>query len=302
MKRREFIKLTGLVGLGTAFDCGSGFAVAPGSQDTSVIPDIVVVQGGTPSAITTSAINALGGMKRFVSKGDVVVIKPNIAFDRLPEHAANTNPEVVATVVKLCLGAGAKKVKVFDRTINDPRRCYVQSGIAQAAERAGADVSHIDARKFVQVDVKGTTLKRWPIYEDVLEADKLINIPIAKHHSLARLSMCMKNCMGVIGGSRQLLHQNLGESLADLAQVIKPSLTILDAVRILVANGPQGGNLNDVKRYDTVVVGVDQVAVDAFGATLFGMHGEDLRYLAIAAERGLGRIDIENLQIKRAKS
>ncbi|MEW6674688.1 MAG: DUF362 domain-containing protein [Nitrospirota bacterium] len=259
-------------------------------------------EAGTESTITTSVINALGGIKRFISRGDIVVIKPNIAFDRLLEHAANTNPDVVATVVRLCLEAGAKKVKVFDRPVNDPRRCYVQSDIAEAAKRAGAEVSYIDERRFIDIEIKGTVLKRWPIYKDIFEADKLINIPIAKHHNLARLTMAMKNWMGVIGGSRRLLHQNIDESLADLSLAIKPTLTILDAVRILIANGPQGGGLKDVRRLDTVIAGVGQVAVDAYGATLFGMKGRDLRYLTIAAKRGLGKIDIENLNVKHMRS
>ncbi|MBI5187611.1 MAG: DUF362 domain-containing protein [Nitrospirae bacterium] len=296
MDRREFLRLTGLMSLGIAFGSKSGLTNA------SEVPDIAVADGASPSTITTSAINALGGIKRFISRGDIVVIKPNIAFDRLPEHAANTNPEVVATVVRLCLEAGAKKIKVFDRTVNDPRRCYIQSGIQEAAKRAGAEVSHIDDRRFIDIEIKGTALKRWPIYKDIFEADKLINIPIAKHHSLARLTMAMKNWMGVIGGSRRLLHQSINESLADLALVIRPTLTILDAVRILTANGPSGGDLKDVKRFDTVIAGVDQVAVDAYGATLFGMKGRNLKYLAIAAKRGLGRIDIENLNVEHIRS
>ncbi len=295
MNRREFLKGAGLLGLSLALDGKLS------SVSASVSPDIVVAEGLSPSAITTSAIDALGGIRRFISRGDIVVIKPNMAFDRLPEHAANTNPEVVATVVRLCLLAGAKKVKVFDRTVNDPRRCYIQSGIKEAAEKAGAEVSYIDERRFVDIEIKGSVIKKWPIYKDVLEADKLINIPIAKHHSLTRLTMGMKNLMGIIGGPRRLWHQHINEALVDLASVIKPTLTVLDAVRILIANGPQGGDLKDVRRLNTVVVGVDQVAVDAYGATLFGMKPEELKYLSLARKMGLGRIDIENLTIKHIK-
>ena len=297
MDRREFLKLTAMSGIGLSI--AGSFDKLIKSVEASERIDLVVASGASPSRITTAAIGAFGGMKRFVSRGDIVVVKPNMAFDRLPEHAANTNPEVVATVVKLCYEAGAKRVKVFDRTVNDPRRSYVQSGIAYAARAAGAEVSYIDERKFKDVKINGRAIKTWPLYTEIFEADKVINVPIAKHHSLARLTMAMKNWMGIMGGRRQTIHQKLDESIVDLALVIKPTLTILDAVRILIANGPQGGDLNDVRRRDTVIVGIDEVAVDSFGATLFGMKGSDLRYVRIADKRGLGTMDISKLKIKR---
>lgn len=293
MNRKEFLKLSGLLGIGVVLKGNLPHLYA------QTVPDLVVVQGTSTALVTKAAIDALGGMKRFISKGDIVIVKPNIAFDRQPEYAANTNPIVVAEVVKLCFDAGAKRVKVFDHTVNEPRRCYVQSGIADAARNAGAEVSFIDERKFVEVEIKGKALKKWELYKDVLEADKLINVPIAKHHGLARLTMAMKNWMGVIGGSRRLLHQNLNESLVDLTLVIKPTLTILDAIRILIASGPQGGNLKDVRKLDTIIAGTDQVAVDAYGTTLFGKKPSDIGYLRLAAEANIGRIDIENLSIER---
>jgi uncharacterized protein (DUF362 family) len=247
----------------------------------------------------TAAINALGGINKFISRGDVVVIKPNIAWDRTPEQAGNTNPEVVAAVVKLCFEAGAKKVRVFDRPVNDPRRCYIQSGIAPAAGALGANVDYVDDRKFKDMDIKGEALKSWPLYTELFEADKVINVPIAKHHGSAKLTMSMKNWMGVMGGSRRQIHQKLDESLVDLSLKIKPTLTILDAVRILTANGPQGGSLDDVKKLDTVIVGVDQVAIDAYGATLFGMKGSDLGYVTIGHARGLGQMDLNKVKIKK---
>jgi uncharacterized protein (DUF362 family) len=241
----------------------------------------------------------MGGIKRFISRGDIVVLKPNMAWDRKPEQAANTNPEVVAIVAKLCYEAGAKKVKVFDRTCNDPRRSYKQSGIADAADAVGAEVKYIDDRKFKDMKINGQVLKTWPLYTEVFEADKVINIPIAKHHGLAKLTMSMKNWMGIMGGSRSRIHQKINESLVDIALFMKPTLTILDAVRILVSNGPQGGNLKDVKRLNTVVVGTDQVAIDSFGASLFGMKGSDLGYVRIADKAGLGRMDLSRLKIKK---
>lgn len=297
MDRREFLKLAAIMGIGLSISDNLNTLITTAEASERI--DLVVTRGTFPSEITRAAIDALGGIKRFVSRGDIVVVKPNIAWDRLPEQAANTNPEVVATVVRLCYEAGAKKVKVFDRTCNDPRRCYVQSGIADAAKGAGAEVSYVDERKFKDIKIDGQVLKTWPLYTEIFEADKIINIPIAKHHGLAKLTMAMKNWMGVMGSSRNKIHQRLDESLADLCMVIKPTLTVLDAVRILTANGPQGGNINDVKKLDTVVVGVDQVAVDSFGATLFGMKGADLGYVRIADKLGLGTMDLSKLKIKR---
>ena len=262
-------------------------------------PDLVVAHGASPELIVKAAVDALGGMKRFISRGDIVVVKPNIGWDRVPEQAGNTNPAVVAAVVKLCYDAGAKKVKVFDRPVNDPRRCYVQSGIDASARAVDADVQFVDDRKFKEMEIKGGALRSWPLYAEVFEADKVINVPIAKHHGLAKLTLSMKNWMGIMGGSRRMIHQKLDESLVDLAMKVKPTLTVLDAVRILTDNGPQGGDLRDVKKLDTVIAGVDQVAIDAYGATLFGMKGSDLGYVRIGAERGFGVMDLNKLGIRK---
>jgi uncharacterized protein (DUF362 family) len=300
MHRRDFLKIGGTGAVAVA-------AGAAGSLERAWAapkhPDLAVAHGKDAAAITKAALAAMGGMAAFISKGDVVVIKPNIGWDRTPEQAADTNPVVVATLVQMCLDAGAKTVKVFDRTCNDPRRCYVQSQIEPMAQKAGAEVSHIDDRKFSEVAIpKGEAIKSWPLYREILEADKVINVPIAKHHSLSGLTLSFKNWMGVMGASRGRIHQNIHESLADLYTVLKPTLVVLDAVRILTANGPQGGNLKDVKQLDTIVVGVDQVAVDAFGATLFGMKGSDLGVVAAAARRGLGTMDLDKLSIKRVEA
>jgi uncharacterized protein (DUF362 family) len=300
MDRRRFLKVTAAGAAGVAV----GEALAPELLAAGLTtPDLAVAHGASPDKIVRAAVEALGGMKRFVSKGDVVVVKPNIGWDRRPEQAADTNPEVVASLVALCYEAGAKTVRVFDRPCNDPRRCYVQSGIEEAAKAAGADVSHINERKFKEVAIKGgQSIKSWPLYTDLLEADKVINVPIAKHHGLSRLTLSLKNWMGIMGGSRGMIHQDIGEALADLALVVKPTLTVLDAVRILTAHGPQGGNLKDVKRLDMVVAGVDQVSVDSFGATLFGMQGADVPYVASAARRGLGVMDLSKLAIRKVEA
>ncbi len=297
MNRRKFIKSAAITVAGLSIPNFIDSLVTEVVAANNI--DLAVARGASPSKITRAAIEAMGGMKKFVSRGDIVVVKPNMAWDRTPEQAANTNPEVVAEVVKMCFEAGAKKVNVFDRTVNDPRRCYVQSGISDAVKALGADVSYVDERKFKDMDVKGEAMKTWPLYTELFEADKIINIPIAKHHSLATLTMSMKNWMGVMGGSRRQIHQRLDESLVDLSGFIKPTLTILDAVRILTANGPQGGNLADVKKLDTVIAGVDQVAVDSLGATLFGMKGSDLGYVRMADKRGLGAMDLSKVKIRK---
>jgi len=295
IRRREFIKITALTGLGLSLPQG----LIRIAESAAAKVDLAVASGDSPAKITRAAIDALGGIGKFISRGDIVVVKPNIAWDRTPEQAGNTNPEVVATVVKLCFEAGAKKVKVFDRPVNDPRRCYVQSGIADAARALGASVDFVDDRKFREMSIKGNTLKSWPLYTEVFEADKVINVPIAKHHGLAKLTLSMKNWMGIMGGARNRIHQRLDESLVDIAMTVKPTLTILDAVRILTANGPQGGSLSDVKKLNMVIAGIDQVAVDSFGATLFGMKGDDLGYVRIGARSGLGVMDLSKLNIQK---
>jgi uncharacterized protein (DUF362 family) len=297
MDRRKFLKCAALTGCGLAL--GEKLYCIH-SSEAGERYDLVVAHGTgkSPAVITKAAIDTFGGIKKFISRGDIVVIKPNIGWDRLPEQAANTNPEVVAAIVTLCFEAGAKKVKVFDRTVNDPRRCYKQSGIADAVSPLGAELTYIDDRRFSDMSIKGQVLKSWPLYRDVFEADKIINVPIAKHHGLAKLTMAMKNWMGIMGGERGRIHQKIGESLADICLVVKPTLTVLDAVRILIANGPQGGSLNDVKRMDTIVVSADQVAVDSYGATLFGMKGSDLSYVKAGAAIGIGTMDLSKLKIR----
>jgi uncharacterized protein (DUF362 family) len=295
LTRREILKL---------FLAGAGAALAPWplkdlvSAATPAPPDLVISKGTSPAQITEAAIRALGGMSRFVSRGDVVLVKPNMAWDRKPELAATTNPEVVATLVRLSLEAGAKEVKVFDNTLEDPRRAYVSSGIMAAAKGAGAQVSYIEERKFRKMDLKGEVLKSWEVYQEAMEVDKIINCPILKQHTTARLTIGMKNLMGLIGGERERLHWHLEQAIVDLAAFFKPTLVVLDAIRILTANGPQGGSLKYVKQLNTVAASRDQVAIDAIGAKLFGIRPAEMAHLSIAAKRGLGRMDLTKLRIK----
>ncbi|MBI1387825.1 MAG: DUF362 domain-containing protein [bacterium] len=247
--------------------------------------------------LTRKAIEALGGMDRFIAKGDVVFVKPNIGWDRTPEQAANTNPDVVAAVVEMCLKSGAKEVHVTDNSCNEARRTFARSGIQTAAEKAGARVYFMDDRKLKKkAPINGKVLKEWEIYEDILKADKLINVPIVKHHGLSQATLSMKNLMGIIGGSRNQYHQDITNTLVDLAAFVKPDLIIIDAIRVLKANGPVGGNLDDVERKDVIAAGTDQVALDAFGAEQLGFKPEDIGYVAEAAKRGLGTMDYASLK------
>jgi uncharacterized protein (DUF362 family) len=206
------------------------------------LPQMTVVQNGEPAALVRQALENLGGVRRFVGRQDVVVLKPNIAWDRTPEQAANTNPEVVAEVVRQCWQAGAKRVIVTDVSCNDPRRCFLRSGIQGAARAEGAEVVLPDPTLFREVDLQGVVLKSWPVFTPFLEADKIFNLPIAKQHSLVRATLGMKNWYGILGGERNRLHQQIHQSLVDLASFMLPTVTLLDCYRVLLRNGPTGGN------------------------------------------------------------
>ena len=268
-------------------------------REAKKISVLSIARQGSPEALVKAAVAGLGGMGKFVGRGDVVAIKPNIAWDRVPEQAANTNPEVVQAVVRLCLECGAKQVRVFDRSCNEPRRCYKQSGIQEAVLSLGdpaATVEHVDETKMVPRIVKSSGAT-WLLYRGILEADKVINVPVAKHHNATRLTLSLKNIMGVVGGNRGNVHHDLDNNIAELNTLLTWDLIVLDAVRILTAHGPQGGRTQDVKRIDTVVAGTDPVAVDSFAATLFGIAGADLPHVVRSARLGLGEIDLKNIRI-----
>jgi uncharacterized protein (DUF362 family) len=263
------------------------------------LPKLTVVQDGEPRALVQQALANLGGISRFVSRQDVVVLKPNIAWDRTPEQAANTNPEVVAEMVRQCWQAGAKRVIVTDVSCNEPRRCFQRSGIQAAARAERAEVILPDPELFRVVEMGGVVLKNWPIFTPFLEADKVINLPIAKHHGLTGATLGMKNWYGILGGQRNRLHQQIHQSLADLASFMLPTLTVMDCYRILFRNGPTGGNVEDVALKKTVVAGTDPVALDAYVAKAYwNLDPEHLPYLQMAANRGLGTVDFETLPVK----
>ena len=263
------------------------------------LPEMAVISDGTPTELVQRALQELGGIRRFISRLDVVIVKPNIGWDRTPEQAANTNPELVAEVVRQCWEAGAKKVIVTDVSCNDPRRCFQRSGIADAALQAGAEVLLPELSKFKEVDLGGDVLQVWPVLQPFLEADKIINLPIAKHHSLTGTTLGMKNWYGILGGQRQQLHQHIHESLVDLADFIRPTLTLVDSYRVLLRNGPTGGNLEDVLLKKTLIAGTDPVALDAYVAKAYwNMDVSAMPYLKMASQRNLGTPDFEKLRVQ----
>ncbi len=280
------------------------YRMAPGPQRDAELAELAIAKQKegdpepTAEQLVRRAIEAMGGMKRFVSRGDVVVVKPNIGWDRMPIHAANTNPDVVGAVIQMAFEAGAKKVVVADGSCNDPNRCFQRSGIWRKAYGLGAEVVLPAEHRFRTTRMKGEILDEWPIFTTLVDADKVINVPVAKHHNLAKYTAAMKNWYGVLGGRRNRLHQNIDVSIADLATFMRPTLVVVDAMRVLMRNGPQGGNIDDTKVMNTVFATVDQVAADAFGATLIGQHRDNLPYLKMGHERGLGTMYWENLRVR----
>ena len=302
MDRRQFIRQTLQTALAAAaFGSIPVLPLLPVRSWAAAGPPLAVRKGKEIPALVRETLAALGGMERFVKRGETVVVKPNIGWDRTPETGANTHPLVVRTVVELCLEAGAKRVQVFDRTCNDPRRCYVASGIQDAVEALRSErvlVEHMDRRGWQELDIAdGVELKRWSFYRPALEADRFINLPVAKHHSISVLTMGMKNVMGVIGGNRGMLHRRIDEALCDINQVIHSDLTLIDATRILVANGPQGGSLEDVRQTDTLIASPDLVAADSYAVTLFGKQPLEIPTLAAAARRGMGTTDLRKVRM-----
>jgi uncharacterized protein (DUF362 family) len=296
MKRRELLRQLGLgvaaVGLGQVT-----LGQKAGRQQQPIV--VVVAEKDKPAELVRKAIKALGGMGRFVKRGNRVLIKPNIAFARPPEGAANTNPEVVAELVQLCVEAGAKEVIVLDYTLDPARITYEMSGIAKAAEAKGARVVYVSPRDFVPVEVpKGKILSAYDVrvLKQVLDADVFINVPIAKTHGSARLTLGMKNLMGIIQ-DRGAWHRSgdLHQCIADFVTAVKPHLTVIDAIRILASGGPKGPGR--VEQKDTIIASTDIVAADAYATTLFGLTPNDVPHIIKAAELGVGVADLKRVKI-----
>ncbi len=290
MNRRTFLKLVGFTSLfyhGLLRDLSA-----------AQTPVLAVAEGKDYAGITVKALGALGGMRRFVRNGDTVVVKPNIGWDRSPEQAANTHPLVVRAVVEECLRAGAGKVKVFDRPCNDERRCYVNSGMTAALrELKKVELKFIEDERFRKVAINGAVLREWELYGEAMSANVFINVPVAKHHGLTRLSLGIKNVMGVMGGNRGKIHRNIGPALADINGALKSHLVVIDATRVLTDHGPQGGDLRDVRVLNKVIASTDIVAADAYATTLFGLKPADISTTVAAYRKGLGEMNLSRVRI-----
>ena len=318
IERRTFLKQAGLTGAAIAgaaagaawlYDPRSGadyfrdqesgdvkrlktFAVDRGATAVSM----AIAHGSDPDAMVRAALGEMGGIGAFVVKGDVVVLKPNVAFDRAPILGATTSPQVLKTVAMLCRQAGASRIIVADNPINQPEGCFYKTGIQRAANEVGAELMLPKPSAFQPVAINGDVLSTWPMFYGPFErATKVIGIAPCKDHNLCSASMTMKNWYGLLGGRRNQFHQHIHGIVSDFPHMIKPTLVILDGTRLLMRNGPTGGSLNDVAEGNTLVAGTDMVAVDAFGYGLLGRDPANLEYLHRAEGRGLGTTDWKSL-------
>ena len=266
------------------------------AQDGKIIS---IVKGADRERGVNKAIELLGGIERFIKPDDTVVIKPNVAFASIPALGATANPQLIAEVVRLCYARGrARRVYVTDNPINNPASCFAISGIAKAVEQAGGILLLPKDSSFKTTTLAGGRLiNNWPVlYEPLAKADKLIGIAPVKDHSRAMASMSMKNWYGLLGGRRNVFHQDINTIIAELAMLVKPTLVILDGTEVMMTNGPTGGSFSDLKRKDTIIASCDQVAADAFGSTLLGLRPDSLPYLAKAQAGGAGTTDYMSLK------
>jgi len=317
LDRREFLFRAGKAGVSIAAAGTVSYLLydskGPGAgtkeEELVTLPDFSVshqagktmsiVKGPDRTKTVDKAIELLGGIERFVKPGETVAIKPNVAFASPPMLGATARPELVAEVVRLCYTAGkAKKVIVTDNPINDPASCFTLSGVGKAASQAGADVVMPRDNLFRHTTLAGGRLiKNWPIfYEPFKNIDKLIGIAPVKHHHRAGASMAMKNFYGLLGGRRNIFHQDINTIIAELAMMVRPTLVILDGTEVMMTNGPTGGSISDLKRTNTLIASCDCVAADSFGCGLLGLAVSDLPYLAKAEKAGAGTTDYESLK------
>lgn len=312
--RREFIIRSSKAGLlilsssivGGIFynrnDSGSSAKIKPmaGLPDFSIkeIPGKMAIAKGDDRVKTINiALKALGGIEAFIKKGDRVLLKVNAAFASPPILSATTNPELLKEIIKLCYAAGAASVVVTDNPINDPVSCFTLTGIENAAKSTGAKIILPDGSLFAPLSIKGGNLiKDWPVlYKPLMNADKVIGIAPLKDHHRSGASMTMKNWYGLLGGRRNIFHQDINNIIKELAVMVKPTLVILDGTTTMMSNGPTGGSLSDLKQTNTMIAGTDQVAVDAYGATLLGKSVEELAYIEKAHSAGAGNMDYRML-------
>jgi len=298
---RKLLKITGAAALsGTLnwdlFNPAIARAAAPKGF---LVEGVGEAAGYSIKDLTRKTFDAAGGMGRFVSRGDVVAIKPNISWARQPRFAATTHPEVLTAVIELCREAGAAKVRIADNTIHDARRCFAVTGAGSVAKNTGVDLVFPRSSLMRKMKLGGSRLDVWPVFTPLVEADKVINLPVAKHHSLSRLTLGMKNWIGAIGGSRWSLHQDIHQTIVDLAQFFRPEITLIDGIRILSKNGPSGGSTDDVAVKNTLILSNDPVAADAAAGMLFGIAPEKLGFIQLAQKGGLGTTDFSRLDKKR---
>lgn len=307
VSRREFLKTTGQAvalaglsaGVGVLFHNRSRASYAPIMLKTgdyrvpndALLPRLTLCHDEDAIVALNKSLDAIGGIKRFVNKGERVVIKPNLGWDRTPETGANTSPILVGEMVRLCALAGAAEVIVTDVSCNDPRRCYIRSGIREAVEKAGGKALLPREEDFVKTVIDGKMITTWPVLRYFVQTDKLINMPIIKQHSLLECTCSMKNWYGILGGPRHQLHQKIDQSIVDLAAFCRPTLTVVDATRVLFRNGPTGGSLDDVNREDTVLCATDEVAADSRACEFLGLKGDHVGHIVLAEKTGLGLVD-----------
>jgi len=307
MDRRDFLKKagqtvalasvagqTGLVSAGCQSG-GSGKASVsrPDFQvaDDAKYPKVALARSEDHAKAVSSALDAIGGIGRFVKKGEKVLLKPNCAFARAPEQAVNTNPLVVGEMVRQCLAAGASDVMVTDYGAYDIPKVFARSGIADAVEQNGGRVLYPLDEDFIEVEFGGKLIDRQPVLKWIFEIDRLVNMPIAKHHALTFGTASMKNFFGAIGGDRDRLHDQIDQAIVDLAAYFRPTLTVVDATRVLMRGGPAGGASDYVKICDSVICATDQVAADARACEFVGYTASEISHVVMAAKQGLGEID-----------
>lgn len=309
MKRRDFFKSAAVAGLATILN-PSSLSAGTSAASPAVVstPDLVAVMGGEPEVMLIRAIKELGGIGKYVKRGDKVVIKPNIGWDRKPELAANTNPELVGALVKLCKSAGASEILVFDHTCHDWKKSYTNSGIEKAVTDAGGKmVPGNDESYYHEVEFpRGVNLKKARVHKSLLECDVWFNVPILKHHGGAKNTISMKNLMGIVW-DRGFFHNNdLHQCIADSATFHKkPALNIVDAYRILKSNGPQGKSESDVVTLKSLIISPDYVAVDTAAMKMFSQvqptNITDVRHINMAEKLKVGIQNLDKLNIKRIK-
>jgi uncharacterized protein (DUF362 family) len=297
--RRAFLKTAA----GGALAATGAAHLAPRlpAQEATSPSVLAVAQGDDPAEITRRAIAAIGGIRAFVPEGSEVLIKANIGWARAPEYAANTNPDVVRALIEMCLQeAHAGSALVIDNTCNNPRQCYTLSGIGEAAQAAGAEVAFFRSGDCAPAAIGGQHLETWPVHARMGPAPNrvIINVPIAKHHGISNLTLGMKNFFGNLGGNRGQLHQSIHRVMPDITAHFAPALTVIDAYRILLRNGPQGGDLADVEVRNTVAATNDPVAADAYGTTLFGREPGDMQWIVNAHAMGLGEMSLDRVEIQ----